>query len=1247
MKNPRLFSVGIIMNLLIRATTACAETERVGDYTWQYSVVDGKAWIGSGVAETAAISPSPVGEVTVPNELGGYEVWRLDNYALYGCNEMARVTIPNSVRQIGLKAFGTCGTLSDVAIADGVEIIGEDAFYNCSNLVNVVVPNSVTNIGRFAFSCCRGLQSITLPFIGSRRGNNGTEESVFGHLFGVTAYEGLTNVVQSYKYGENTVTVSRYIPSSLKRVEISDETVVAKGAFDNCHSIENIELNIGIKSIGEYAFAHCRNLKAMIFPESVTNIEESILEDCRNLQELTLPFIGSQRENDRSGDSLFGWLFPVSSQNSKDCIEVKQWYDAGQSRIAYIPKVLNSVVITDEKIVPYGAFQNCSNLTSVVIGNTVMNIAQGVFSGCGGLQSLIVPFIGAERGSKSEDSLFGCIFGTQSYNGSYEIRQYIPNTDWSFLKYHLPKSLGKVIITDETHLSSGAFDNCSNLTSVVIGNSVTNITKGAFYGCGGLRELSIPFTGKSRDAVGVDYLEEMSDSQSETHLGYIFGTVPYNGGRKTTVWNLLGEESFYMPASLESVCVSDIEHGALQSFYNCDWIRNVKINEGCTWIGYRMFLGCSFLKEFSIPSTVTCVRSGAFQSCGLNQIFIPQNVVTIESQAFYNCSSLNLVYVPRRFKDKLDADVFANCAADLQIIYYDENMRFFDETLRTEDNSATNLVVVCTNDCRVTFKWKCSCEPMFKGNLYDYMSFSIDGVQQAFICGETDWTEQSYTVSGAGEHTFTWTYQKDAQDAAGADCGWVRGVVVAPLVTLSFDGGEATAGTPPGAMSFYADDESAVLPDCGTLALVKHSFAGWSDGESVWTAGSACPYLKPAQTLTAVWVANTLSAPVITAPATYEADSATVTISADEGATIYYTLDGSVPNPARPEASPYLGPFTVVGSATIRAIAVRDNYYDSEVSSFDVTRLTWTFGEYLNCPERTFVPDDGTGWVREKGVSADGYALRSGAIGDNATSRLETVVFGAGTVTFRCKVDGEIVKKIVYDGLAFCIDGVQQGELMGQNTWLEKSFEVPGDGRHVLGWFYVKDEDGSGDGEDCAWLDCVVWTANDPLPALDAQATDGDAEAIVGGLSDVRMSEKVVGTAAYTAFRTWVDGKGLSHAVVRDAPNAWLSYALDAPGLMAKAMPLASEDIVIESIEPSGVTFGAFDLVVDIAGAEIGAAAQLAEVFGVEGATELHESAFSSEGLSVALQRTADGKVKATVIPVGSPPSFFLHVKVK
>ena len=98
---------------------------------------------------------------------------------------------------------------------------------------------------------------------------------------------------------------------------------------------------------------------------------------------------------------------------------------------------------------------------------------------------------------------------------------------------------------------------------------------------------------------------------------------------------------------------------------------------------------------------------------------------------------------------------------------------------------------------------------------------------------------------------------------------------------------------------------------------------------------------------------------------------------------------------------------------------------------------------------------------------------------------------------------------------------------------------------------------------------------------------------------------------------------------------------------MAKATPIESGDIRIESFAPSDETSGAFDLVVGIADVEIGTSARLAEVLGVEGATEINESTFSSDGLSVSLQRTTDGKAKATVVPDGAPPTFFLRVKVK
>ena len=659
MNSNKLLAVGIVMHLLTMAITLFAETEKVGDYTWQYFVRDGKAWIGSQVTETAAIFPKPVGEVTVPSELGGYEVFRLDSYALYGCDEMTKLVIPDCVRQMGgsavagcsalgevllsknleyvagksfcdctslkemlipervekidARAFQGCTSLTNVVIPSSVRRIGQDAFYNCKSLTDVIVPNSVTNIDKYAFSCCTGLRSLALPFIGSQRGNTGTEESVFGHLFGVSAYEGLTNVVQAYSYESNTITVKRYIPSSLKRITITDETVIAKGAFDNCRCVKNIIVNDGICHVGEYAFAHCRNLIGMVIPDSVTNIEQRIFADCGSLERLTLPFVGSRRGNDKTAECAFGWIFgellPVSSLDVDEFIHIRQWVN-GANFWCYIPKSLKSVVVTDETIVAACSFDSCHNLENIVIGDSVTNIQERAFAACQGLQNLTLPFVGAKRDALSgtQESMFGYIFGVKPGEGLVQVRQ----------------SLG--------------------------------------------------------------------------------------------VSGVSGWTTNYISAALTDVTVKDEKSLGYGSFYGCSMLTNVALNSEIETIGGYAFRNCTGIRQIDLPSGLHTLDVAAFRGSGLETVFVPLSVTNMAGWVFESCKSLRLAYVPRRFKGNLGYNTFANCADDLQIIYYDENMRFFDETLATEDGSSTNIVAVCTNDCRVSFEWKCSCEPLFKNN---------------------------------------------------------------------------------------------------------------------------------------------------------------------------------------------------------------------------------------------------------------------------------------------------------------------------------------------------------------------------------------------------------------------------------------------------------------------------------------------------------------------------------------------------
>lgn len=87
----------------------------------------------------------------------------------------------------------------------------------------------------------------------------------------------------------------------------------------------------------------------------------------------------------------------------------------------------------------------------------------------------------------------------------------------------------------------------------------------------------------------------------------------------------------------------------------------------------------------------------------------------------------------------------------------------------------TVLSTTVTGPGTASFSWRASCEDDAPDYEWDHGEFAVDGVVRAYISGETDWTNVSVAVTGAGEHTLTWTYLKDDAEAEGEDCIWVGG----------------------------------------------------------------------------------------------------------------------------------------------------------------------------------------------------------------------------------------------------------------------------------------------------------------------------------------------------------------------------------------------------------------------------------------------------------------------------------------
>ena len=225
-------------------------------------------------------------------------------------------------------------------------------------------------------------------------------------------------------------------------------------------------------------------------------------------------------------------------------------------------------------------------------------------------------------------------------------------------------------------------------------------------------------------------------------------------------------------------------------------------------------------------------------------------------------------------------------------------------------------------------------------------------------------------------------------------------------------------------------------------------------------------------TFTRQWF--TVETPVITpGDTTFANASQEVGLSCEtEGATILYTTDGSDPVVNGRE---YKRPFKVYSTCTVRAVAVKSDWKNSEEATVTMTR-----GEPLSEAVNLYGYKLGTNadkpWVVDTAVSHDSVSsIRSNGDG----SYVQTSVNGKGTLSFWWRAMCEEPGYEWYDHGAFVTGGDTVSRIAGEDTgWVFFSMTFSTLGKHVLRWEYQKDEEGDYY-PDCIWLDQVQWIPAD------------------------------------------------------------------------------------------------------------------------------------------------------------------------
>ena len=550
-------------------------------------------------------------EVTVPDSIDGYNVTAIGYRAFYLNSYIKKVTLPDTVKEIGAEAFYKCSSLEEI-VAKGVETVDTYAFYYCEALKNIPESQNIKYIGSYAFAYTE-LEALTLP-----KTLETIEYSAFEGIeaSGVYIPKSVTSIGR-YAFGNKTMEIYCEIdekPSgwlstwcnSLAKIYYGVEIVVKsetgfsyvgytdKTALITSYLGNDSEITIPEK-LGEFAvmyfadglFKDNLTIEKITFSKNGAVISSSMLEGCTNLKEVDLGGV----------------------------TEIKQ-----------------------------NAFKSCSSIDVIKIPETVTTMGSYAFYEC---YYALIMSEAQERPSgwssywRESEKVYSTVWNSDEYGKTDDGFTWVLKNDGTVHIFEYTGNKTQVTVPNKINgnlvNSIGAFAFYDNniLTTVYIGKNITKISAYGFSMC---MNLTIYCEASSKPSGWENYWYGVSPY----NFNYVKNSGTTNGyswkqslADEIEITGYSGTETVIeIPKNINGLPVTKIGY---EAFRNKDNLTKVTIGDHILEIDSYAFYDCDYITELTIGNGVERVGSYAFYSCGkLATLNMGTGVKKVDSNAFYN-----------------------------------------------------------------------------------------------------------------------------------------------------------------------------------------------------------------------------------------------------------------------------------------------------------------------------------------------------------------------------------------------------------------------------------------------------------------------------------------------------------------------------------------------------------------------------------------------------------------------------------